>query len=104
LHLIHGKDVARSILAVHNTFKPGERWIITDNGCYDWIKLFLAWGNENQIEIARNLAKNDETCKKALGEGSLEEFVERGGVNPRLNSTEFWETFNLKSTEYLQIE
>ncbi|PHZ08159.1 uncharacterized protein RHIMIDRAFT_183511, partial [Rhizopus microsporus ATCC 52813] len=48
LHLIHGKDVARAILAVHQQFKPGERWIITDQTCYDWIKLFLAWGSDEQ--------------------------------------------------------
>lgn len=104
LHLIHGKDVARSILAVHNNFKPGQRWIITDNGCYDWIKLFLTWGNEDQIKIAQSLAENDETCKKALGDGTLEEIVEHGGVKPRLDSSEFWETFDLEPKEYLQIE
>jgi hypothetical protein len=104
LHLIHGKDVARAILAVHNKFQRGERWVVTDNGCYDWIKLFLTWGNKEQIEIARSLAKNDAECQKALGQGSLEEIVERGGVKPRLESTEFWKTFGLKPTELLKIE
>lgn len=104
LHLIHGKDVARAILAVHENFKHGERWIITDNGCYDWIKLFLTWGSPEQINIARSLAEEDPVCREALGNGSLEEIVERGGVKPRLDSTEFWETFNLKPTEYLDIK
>ncbi|CEP16487.1 hypothetical protein [Parasitella parasitica] len=104
LHLIHGKDVARSILAVHKQFKPGQRWIITDNGCYDWIKMFLAWGSKDQIASARDLAANDATCRKALGDGSLEDIVERGGVEPRLDSTEFWETFGLKPSEFLKIE
>ncbi|KAI8969161.1 hypothetical protein BDF20DRAFT_893500 [Mycotypha africana] len=104
LHLIHGKDVARAILAVHNNFKSGERWIITDNGCYDWLKLFLVWGTEEQIKMARYLAENDETCQKALGDSSLEEIVERGGVQPRLDSTEFWNTFSIKAVEYLKIE
>lgn len=104
LHLIHGKDVARSILAVHNKFKHGERWIISDNTCYDWIKLFLTWGSQVQIEIARDLAKNDEKCHQALGDGSLEDIVERGGVKPRLDSTEFWETFGLEPKEFLEIQ
>ncbi|KAI8069077.1 uncharacterized protein B0P05DRAFT_573542 [Gilbertella persicaria] len=104
LHLIHGKDVARSIVAVHDQFKPGERWIVTDNGCYDWIKLFLVWGSEEQIAIARDLAAHDETCHQALGSGSLEEIVARGGVKPRLDSSEFWETFGLNATKYLTIE
>lgn len=30
LHLVHGKDVAKAILAVHADFTPGERWLITD--------------------------------------------------------------------------
>lgn len=103
LHLIHGKDVARSILAVHEHFRPG-RWIVTDNGCYDWIKLFLVWGNDEQIAFARDLAANDAACHDALGDGSLEDIVERGGVKPRLDSTEFWETFGLEPTEFLKIE
>ena len=104
LHLIHGKDVARAILAVHENFKRGERWIITDNGCYDWIRLFLTWGNKEQIDIARDLAENDDACRKALGGGSLEDIVDRGGVKPRLDATEFWDTFKLKPTQYLQIK
>lgn len=104
LHLIHGKDVARSILAVHAQFRPGERWIVTDNGCYDWIQLFLAWGNEEQIAIARDLAQNDEACHEKLGDGSLEDIVDTGGVKPRLDSSEFWETFNLKPSMFLKIE
>ncbi|CEG68381.1 hypothetical protein RMATCC62417_04652 [Rhizopus microsporus] len=103
LHLIHGKDVARAILAVHQQFKPGERWIITDQTCYDWIKLFLAWGSEEQIKIARDLAIHDDQCRQVLGDGSLEEVVARGGVKPRLDSTEFWETFHLEPTEFLNV-
>ncbi|KAI9029763.1 hypothetical protein CLU79DRAFT_787095 [Phycomyces nitens] len=104
LHLIHGKDVARAILAVHEQFKNGERWIVTDKGCYDWIRLFLAWGSPEQIAMARSLAKNDDVCRNALGPGTLEEIVARGGVMPRLDSNEFWDTFGISPTEYLTIE
>ena len=104
LHLIHGKDVARAIVAVHQQFTPGERWIVTDNGCYDWIKLFLVWGNEEQISMARDLAANDDVCRKELGNGSLEDIVARGGVKPRLDSTEFWQTFGIKANEFLDIQ
>lgn len=89
---------------MHENFKRGERWIITDNGCYDWIKIFLTWGSKEQIDIARDLADNDAICRQALGEGTLEEVVERGGVEPRLDSTEFWKTHNLEPTEFLKIE
>ena len=27
LHLVHGQDVARAILALHKDFTPGERWV-----------------------------------------------------------------------------
>ncbi|KAI7902072.1 uncharacterized protein BX663DRAFT_436093 [Cokeromyces recurvatus] len=104
LHLIHGKDVARAILAVHNQFKRGERWIVSDTGCYDWIKLFLTWGSIEQIKIARDLAMNDKDCHEALGNGSLEDIIENNKIHPRLDSTEFWETFGLKPTEFLSIE
>lgn len=77
--------------------------MLTDGGCYDWLRLFLAWGSKEQIELARNLVENDEECRQALGSGSLEEIVARGGVAPRLDSREFWDTFNLQPTEYLEI-
>ncbi|KAI8139179.1 hypothetical protein BJV82DRAFT_646193 [Fennellomyces sp. T-0311] len=103
LHLIHGKDVARAIVAVHEQFQKGERWIVTDGGCYDWIRLFLAWASDEQLATARELAANDAMCRQALGEGSLEEVVERGGVRPRLDSRDFWDTFRLEPTEFLQV-
>ncbi|KAF7722606.1 hypothetical protein EC973_002919 [Apophysomyces ossiformis] len=104
LHLIHGKDVARAILAVHDKFKKGERWILTDGGCYDWIQLFLTWGSHEQIEMARKLAKEDTACYEALGNGTLEDIVQQGGVEPRLDSGEFWQTFGLQAEEFLAIK
>lgn len=64
----------------------------------------MTWGSDQQIAFARDLAANDTVCHDALGGGSLEEIVERGGVRPRLDSTEFWETFQLEPLEYLKIE
>jgi hypothetical protein len=101
---VHGKDVARAILAVHGQFKAGERWLITDGGCYDWIKLFLTWASQDQIKTMRDLAQNDDQCREALGDGTLEDIVERGGVKPRLDSSEFWKTFHLTPNEFLHIE
>ncbi|KAI9266698.1 hypothetical protein BDA99DRAFT_506451 [Phascolomyces articulosus] len=105
LHLIHGKDVARAIVAVHQQFNKakGERWVATDGGCYDWIQLFLAWASDEQIGIARDLAEEDNICRQALGDGSLEDIVARGGVRPRLDSRDFWDTFQLEPSEFLQI-
>jgi hypothetical protein len=48
LHLIHGKDVAKAILAVHNNFEKveGKRWLLTDLWVYDWWSLMFDWGGK----------------------------------------------------------
>ncbi|KAJ6561764.1 hypothetical protein B0H19DRAFT_1209975 [Mycena capillaripes] len=45
LHLIHGLDLARAILAVHASFDKaaGQRWLLTDGRVYDWWDLASAW-------------------------------------------------------------
>jgi len=45
LHLIHGEDVARAVLAVHRHFST-DRWLITDLHVYDWWDLVYDWGAE----------------------------------------------------------
>ncbi|RDB29016.1 hypothetical protein Hypma_014971 [Hypsizygus marmoreus] len=47
LHMIHGLDVARAILAIHGSFSKaaGQRWILTDGRVYDWWDLASAWGS-----------------------------------------------------------
>ncbi|OJD36120.1 uncharacterized protein BKCO1_1300055 [Diplodia corticola] len=43
LHLVHGHDVARAIIAVHRNFTPGKRWLVTDLHVYDWWDLMHTW-------------------------------------------------------------
>jgi hypothetical protein len=52
LHLIHGLDLARAILAVHSDFSKaaGQRWLLTDGRVYDWWDLGSAWGTENSSD------------------------------------------------------
>jgi len=47
LHMIHGLDVSRAVLAVHANFSraSGQRWILTDGRVYDWWDLASAWGS-----------------------------------------------------------
>ena len=47
LHMIHGQDVARGIMALlgEGGFTKGERWMLTDMFVYDWWALALGWGN-----------------------------------------------------------
>lgn len=44
LHLIHGEDVSRAIVAVHKKFTAGKRWLLTDLRVYDWWDLIQDWG------------------------------------------------------------
>ena len=51
LHMIHGQDVARGILAVMEKWDDGgkgERWMLTDGFVYDWWALFAGWADEKQ--------------------------------------------------------
>ena len=46
LHLVHGEDVARAVLALHRRFTPARRWIVADCHVYDWWELVFAWAEE----------------------------------------------------------
>ncbi|KAH8801751.1 hypothetical protein F5884DRAFT_526581 [Xylogone sp. PMI_703] len=48
LHVVHGMDVARAIVAVHERFTGGERWMLTDLFVYDWWSLALGWAGQNE--------------------------------------------------------
>jgi hypothetical protein len=55
LHLIHGQDVARAILAVCEKYKnagKGQRWMVTDGFVYDWWALFAGWAQESEKKDA----------------------------------------------------
>ncbi|KAI1329236.1 hypothetical protein F5Y16DRAFT_367105 [Xylariaceae sp. FL0255] len=43
LHVIHGEDVARAIIALHRNFTPGKRWLLCDMHVYDWWDLVQDW-------------------------------------------------------------
>ncbi|KAJ3996549.1 hypothetical protein F5050DRAFT_82990 [Lentinula boryana] len=99
IHLIHGLDVARAIVAVHNDFSRavGQRWLLTDGRVYDWWDLASAWGSGPldgtdpedrgpQAVWVRELMR--ETGVQALPRSS--EILGRA-----LDSREFWETFNI---------
>ena len=98
LHLVHGVDVARAVLALHAKFTPGRRWIVADLHVYDWWDLALAWGEEARRRAGESAGPAgglqferwvvelmDEQDVRALPRG-----VERLGR--LLDSREFWET------------
>lgn len=50
LHLVHGEDVARAVVACFRTFRGGRRWIVTDGRVYDWWELVEGWSHEMEQE------------------------------------------------------
>lgn len=117
IHLIHGLDVARAILAVHNEPKKAvnNRWLVTDGRVYvssmllsiepmtdfvfryDWWDLASAWGTGG--------ADGKDKPLRGPQPGWVRELMDEEGVRalPRtpeqlgnaLDSREFWNTFNL---------
>lgn len=97
LHLIHGRDVARAIYAVHKDWPGPSRWMLTDQFVYDWWALLAEWGS----------AGVDESGGDATGEPLtwVRELMEEEGIRalPRsmktlrrtYDSREFWNRFNL---------
>lgn len=47
LHLVHGLDVARAVVAVTRDWETakGQRWMLTDGFVYDWWSLFVGWAD-----------------------------------------------------------
>jgi nucleoside-diphosphate-sugar epimerase len=96
LHMIHGEDVARAIVAVHEQPEVvnNQRWIITDGRVYDWWDLASAWahdqegGNDKEpyAKWVRELLREHEV--RALPR--TPELIGRA-----LDGREFWEAFGL---------
>ena len=99
LHLIHGDDTARGIIAVHRNFTPGKRWLLTDLRVYDWWDLIQSLGNDfvgkeqlNYVqwvgelmieEDVRALPRSAETLGRVLDSRA---FWKEMGVWPRVGS------------------
>ncbi|KAI0760974.1 hypothetical protein BD413DRAFT_607315 [Trametes elegans] len=80
VHMLHGLDVSRAVLAVHEHFDRayGQRWLVTDMRVYDWGE-HAHWVRELiQEESIRALPRAPEL----LGRG--------------MDSREFWNTFELE--------
>ncbi|KAF8805409.1 hypothetical protein BYT27DRAFT_7213295 [Phlegmacium glaucopus] len=76
IHMIHGIDVARAILAVHGNFSKvqGQRWILTDGRVYDWWDLASAWGSN---------AEKKELTETSHGEKPATSLMEREDRGPQ---------------------
>lgn len=100
IHMVHGLDVARAILAVAAHFEraAGERWIVTDQRVYDWWDLASAWGEsclegrDTEVTIGKQARWVNELMA-ADGLHALPRTPDQLGR--ALDSREFWTTFGL---------
>lgn len=99
LHMIHGLDVSRAILAVIDQWDTakGQRWMLTDGFVYDWYALLLGWA-----DLSKDGSAAEEPSKQAQWVLELMD-EEQVWALPRSANTlgrcyygrEFWTTFEL---------
>ncbi|TVY39586.1 hypothetical protein LSUB1_G005827 [Lachnellula subtilissima] len=100
LHMIHGEDVARAIIAVHRKFSAAksERFILTDLIVYDWWTVILGFSGELDAENANS--EREKSQIKWVGELMDEQNIK---ALPRsmeqlgrcYDCREFWTTFGI---------
>jgi hypothetical protein len=97
LHLIHGIDVARAIVAVHENFTPGKRWLLGDLHVYDWWDLMQSWGKEARENAVQAGTADVEGLlyEQWVGELMVEEGVralprDKEGLGRILDGRSFW--------------
>ncbi|KAK4557090.1 hypothetical protein LTR86_006071 [Recurvomyces mirabilis] len=61
LHMIHGLDVARAIVAMMGRWElcKGERWMLTDGFVYDWWSLMAGWADSKTEDGGDDSGKAD---------------------------------------------
>jgi nucleoside-diphosphate-sugar epimerase len=106
LHMIHGMDVARAVLAVHARVAAaaGQRWLLTDGRVYDWWDLASAWGpgaaaaggeDGGSEENARN--PHARWVRELMHEHGVRALARPAEQLGRaLDSREFWDVFEVE--------
>ena len=96
LHLIHGYDVARVVLALLTEFTPGERWVLTDLHVYDWLELCLSWGV--YLDTSGDIVASDQAkwVNEIITEKNIASLPRPQSQLGRIvSSTETWSRFKL---------
>ncbi|KAG9233535.1 hypothetical protein BJ875DRAFT_463991 [Amylocarpus encephaloides] len=100
LHLVHGLDVARAVIAVHRLFSKaaGQRWLVTDLFVYDWWSLILGWAG--QLDAENDDSAREMSQIKWIGELMVEAEVRAlprsmGQLGRCYDAREFWTAFEL---------
>lgn len=97
LHLIHGRDVARAIYAVHTDWPGPSRWMLTDQFVYDWWALLAQWGAGGATDSGDDATGEPLEWVKDLMEEEGVRALPRSAetLGRAYDSREFWNRFNL---------
>lgn len=106
LHVIHGADVARAVVALHRNFTPGDRWLLCDLHVYDWWDLVQDWslaGLTDEVlatEDGKAAAEKNKTMSTWVAELMVEEGVkalprDASKVGRALDGRAFWLEFGM---------
>ena len=101
LHMIHGLDVARAIVAVtgHWSAAKGQRWMLTDGFVYDWYALFEGWAdakNADDSSVDRQPSDQARWVRELMHEEEVRVLPRSYEALGRCyDSREFWDTFKL---------
>ncbi|GAB7345627.1 hypothetical protein MBLNU457_3923t1 [Dothideomycetes sp. NU457] len=96
LHMVHGEDVARAVVAVCAKWERarGQRWMLTDGFVYDWWALFAGWADVDEEEgLPSEQARWVWECMREEEVRALPRPME--ALGRCYDSREFWETFGL---------
>jgi nucleoside-diphosphate-sugar epimerase len=102
VHLVHGQDVARAIVAVIKSdwkLSKGQRWMLTDGFVYDWWMLFAQWadvrkeGEDDPTRIPSEQSRWVYELMKEEGVRALPRSME--ALGRCYDSREFWNMYGL---------
>jgi hypothetical protein len=96
IHLIHGHDVARAVVALHGKFTAGQRWIVTDMRIYDWWELIMCWGPEIRSNAADDLPAYETWVSELMIEKHIRALPrDAEKLGRTLDSRGFWEEMGI---------
>ncbi|KAI1652466.1 hypothetical protein F4813DRAFT_309276 [Daldinia decipiens] len=109
LHVIHGEDVARAVVALHRNFTPKKRWLLCDMHVYDWWDLVQDWAIQTLQSAEVGVGQVDTPIAKVerqtellnwVGELMVEEGVralprDTSSLGRTLDGRGFWKTMGI---------
>lgn len=95
VHFIHGEDVAQAIIATHQNFTPGKRWIVSDLRVYDWYDLIMSFSSMTESSMSQEEKETQQQYAKWVSELMHEEDIRAlprdvSSLGRKLDSRRFW--------------